>query len=486
MKLNFKSIRWQIQAWYGFLLLLAIIAFIVIAYQIIHLEKEREIDRRLSEKITVITANLRKAVLADPSLQAMKQAFMANPPSDASAVLLEHLKSGKIKVPDLIRNAYSGTDPGHSYFRIIDTDGAVVLESDNAYEDMDFLPIPTQGIEVKARYVGQRRERMVSDDSGFRMTVGQDISQEISEMNRITALVVSSGIGLWILGLLGGWTIASYVIRSINVISQAAVRISEGDLNGRIALENTGNELHDLASVLNRTFDRLRDSLQRQKQFTADASHEMRTPVTVILSETQRMRKKSRSVQEYQEAIDSCHCAGVRMKKLVEGLLLLARQDGADQDLHLEDCRLDDLLNDIVQATRVLARDKYMTLHPDLEPVSIRTDIQKLSTAVSNILENAITHHQGHGNVWISCQTNASFVYISVKDDGPGISENDLPHIFERFYQVDKSRTSNSAHSGLGLSVCQSIIKQLDGKLDVHSQLGSGSEFVISFSQSKN
>jgi signal transduction histidine kinase len=170
------------------------------------------------------------------------------------------------------------------------------------------------------------------------------------------------------------------------------------------------------------------------------------------------------------------------MKKLVESLLLLARQDSADQDLHLEDCRLEDLLNDIIHATRVLARDKNMTLHPDLETVSIRTDIQKLTTAVSNILENAIAHHPGHGNIWVSCQTNASMIYISVKDDGPGISENDLPHIFDRFYQADKSRASSSVHSGLGLSVCQSIIQQLDGNLDVHSQLGSGSEFVISFS----
>jgi two-component system OmpR family sensor kinase len=485
-KKQIKSIRWHIQVWYGLLLLLAIIASSLIACQIIRLEKAHEIDKRLIEKMAFIGGNLRKAALSEPSLRSIMQSILSNQKPDAPTALLEPLKSGKLKIPEIIRSTFSGTDPGHYYFRIVDIDDTLVLESDNAYDDMIFLaPYPGK-IEVKTGYVGQRRERTVSDESGFRITVGQDITQEINEMNQITAWVISSGIGLWIIGLIGGWTIAGYVIRPIKVISKAAIRISEDNLNERIPLENSGNELNDLASILNRTFDRLRDALQRQKQFTADASHELRTPVTVILSETQRIKKKTRSVQEYQDAIDSCHLAGIRMKKLVEGLLLLARQDGADKELQQEECQLDDLLNDIIRGSRVLARDKNIIIHSDINPVFIRTDIQKLSTVVINVLENAISHHQGHGNVWISCKSNASLIHISVKDDGPGINENDLPHIFDRFYRADKSRTTNSAHSGLGLSLSKSIMKQLDGKIDVQSQIGTGSEFVISFSPSIN
>lgn len=479
MRKHFKSIRWHIQAWYGLLLLLATVAFSFTAYQIVWLGKIREADRRLTEKSLLIVSSLRNAAMAGLNPESINTMFGSERPTGTSMIILQLLKSGRVTMPEITQATFSGREPGYYYYRIYDTDGSVVLESDNAHAAFELLPIPGEGVQKKSQTVGNRRERTFSDESGLRMVVGQDITQEISEMSRLTIQIALLGTGLWVLGLIGGWVIAGYSIRPIKTISEAAVRISEGNLKERIPLEASGNELHELASVLNRTFGRLNEAFERQRQFTADASHELRTPVTVILSETQRMRKKPRSVEEYQEALDACHAAGLIMKKLVEDLLLLAREDSEENTLQLEDGQLDELISKSVQSLHVPARDKGIAVHVDMDPVRITTDFQKLLIVLNNILGNAISHHQGPGNVWITCKADGSVARISVRDDGPGIPSGDLPHIFRRFYRVDKSRSATDRHSGLGLAVCKSIVDQLKGTLDVSSELGQGSEFTI-------
>ena len=127
----------------------------------------------------------------------------------------------------------------------------------------------------------------------------------------------------------------------------------------------------------------------------------------------------------------------------------------------------------------VLAAKKAITIHSDLRPTRLLSDALKLSVLLNDIIGNAVSHHDGNGNVWVTCQQAEAFARVEVRDDGPGIDARDLPHILERFYRAEKSRSSEDMHTGLGLSVCQSIASELDGRIEVKSTLGQGTEFTI-------
>ncbi len=481
MRKFFKSIRWQIQAWYGLLLLVMTVGFGIFTYQLAWIEKGREIDRRLAEKRLLLVSSLRNATLAEAPFATMLRTLKSDRSAMISAIFLQPLKTGRVPIPELLQKTFDGEQLGHYYYRITDSDGSLILQSANAPAEIENLPIPKQGGTETTRWAGKRRERVVSQQSGLQLVIGQEISHEMAEMNQVKVLIGEIGLGVWLLGLLGGWIISGYAIRPIRSISESAVRISEGNLSERIQSNGFRNELSDLASILNTTFSRLQDAFKRQRQFTVDASHELRTPLTVILSETQRMQKKARSAEEYQDSIEICHSAGTRMKKLVEDLLLMAREDSGDVKPQWEPCRLDNLLSESIASMQVLTSGKGITIHVEAADITFQTDSEKLLIVFNNIIGNAIYHHHGNGNVWVTCHCVDAAVRISIKDDGPGIAEADLPHIFERFYRADTSRSPGKMHSGLGLAVCRTIVSQLNGTLEVRSEVGEGSEFTLQF-----
>jgi two-component system OmpR family sensor kinase len=479
MKPFFRSIRWQIQIWYGLLLLFATGAFSLIIYQIARLEMEAEIDRQLGEKVAFVLTNLRKAAISESKLRTLANMFRGDSADMVTNLIFEPLRSGQLQVPESITSQFSGYEPGYAYYRIVDAEGVLVIESDNAPEDLFFPPIPEEGSDVRSRTVGQLRERSVTDQSGYSICVGEDMSIALAELKQTRTQVALAGLGLWVLGLLGGWVIAGMAIRPIKTISTAAVTIAEGNLSEQIPVGKSGNELNDLAFVLNRTFARLDEAFQRQRQFTADASHELRTPLTVILSETQRLQKKPRTSEEYREGIEVCHLAAQRMKKLVEGLLFLARIDSGNTGQLQEPCQLEAIIAECIHDSSPLAEEKKIQIHENLEPVQIMANPLQLSILLGNLIGNAIAHHQGNGAVWVSCSREAKDIVVSVKDDGPGIPEADLPHLFERFYRVDSARAPHTGHSGLGLSISQSIAHQLHGEITVASVHGEGSTFTV-------
>lgn len=481
MNLFFKSIRWRIQVWYGLLFLVIIVAFSIIAHRITWLQILHEVDDENRRKNLILISNLRRAALAEPRIDSMLRVMGADDDNAITDILVERLRTGRITLSEDTLAQFSGDEPGYGYFKIFDPRENMIASSANAPEFVEIAPLPPEGADITLRTIENRREQSLAESSGLRMVIGKDISPERARMRNLTLRIIAVAGATWFVVLMGGWLIAGYVIRPIRTISDAAVRVSRGNLKETIPLTKAGNELHDLAIVLNQTFRRLHESFERQRRFTADASHELRTPVTVILSETQRMIKRNRSEAEYKEAIEICHTAAQRMRKLVENLLLLARQDGEYHALHLENSQLDRIISESVETHRILATEKAIEIHTELEPIFLQTDILKISTLLNNVIGNAISHHQGNGNVWVASKRHdkANSLEVSVRDDGPGISGENLPYIFDRFFQADKSRSSRDFHNGLGLSVCQSIAEQLGGRIDVTSEPGRGSTFTL-------
>jgi heavy metal sensor kinase len=298
-------------------------------------------------------------------------------------------------------------------------------------------------------------------------------------MQRFSWLLGSAGGLVLLLGLIGGWWVATRAIRPIADISATAAKIASGDLAQRIHTTDTDSELGELARVLNETFARLQASFERQAQFTADASHELRTPVAVLLTQTQSALARERPAGEYRDALQACQRAAQRMRRMIDSLLILARLDSGEAVGPQECCDLPDIAGEAAELLKPLATQNNITLHVQLAPARCLGNPDLLSQVVTNLVANAIQHNHEGGNVQVTLLHEAGRARLAVTDDGPGIAPEDLPHIFDRFYRADKARSSASGHTGLGLAITKAIVEAHGGSLHAMSEPGKGSTFVV-------
>jgi heavy metal sensor kinase len=258
-----------------------------------------------------------------------------------------------------------------------------------------------------------------------------------------------------------------------------AERISASNLSERIDESRIKSELGRLAQVLNRMFARLEASFARQASFTADASHELRTPISVVVAQSELALASQRSPAEYQEALKACYRAAKRMEALVEGLLTLARMDAGQPENHQESVDLRAVVESSVALLQPLAGQKQVELTCDLQTVQVAGDAARLGQVVANLVSNAVTYNREGGRVRLQFVAEGHQAILTVSDTGIGIGQADLPRVFERFYRVDKARTGNRGGAGLGLAICQEIVRHHGGTIDVASAIGEGTTFTV-------
>jgi signal transduction histidine kinase len=277
------------------------------------------------------------------------------------------------------------------------------------------------------------------------------------------------------------------VLKSLDSISHQAARMSPDQLNARIDLGGVDRELQVLAQTLNQTFERLGEAFQRQRRFTSDASHELRTPLSVILGNLELSLADPDLNPQQQESLEAAQRAAKRMQNLMEHLLVLARADAGKLDLRKEDVDLAQSVRDCCELLQPLALEKEVTIHLNLNPAKMLGDSRLLSQVIINLVSNAIYYNRASGEVWVTVESENEGHFLRVRDSGEGIPETALPHIFERFYQIDPSRSRLSTQGteiksqGLGLAITESIVKSHGGTISVTSDFGKGSEFVVRF-----
>lgn len=347
------------------------------------------------------------------------------------------------------------------------------------------VPLPTaivgvgpENSSVQSRWNGGNRELIQPTPNGS-VLIGVSSDRIDADLAVFRNKLVLLGVAIVLVGYTGGWWIAKSALKPVELMSKAATQISEGDLSQRIDESRTENELSDLAHVLNESFEKLESSINQQVRFTADASHEMRTPLAVILAKSELALSRERSPEKYRDTIQACHDSATHMHALIESLLELSKVDSGQFDVFLEKGDLSQLVEESVALIQPLAEQKDISITCDISDATTRFDVQRLKQVLINILSNAIKYNHAGGRVEVRLAGAGDIAEIRVKDTGPGINEAELPHVFDRFYKADDSRKSEKGSTGLGLAISKAIVVAHHGDIRVSSIVGEGTTFVI-------
>jgi len=301
---------------------------------------------------------------------------------------------------------------------------------------------------------------------------------DATQGNLISVMALIAVIAVLMAGV-GSWVILGRALSPLEDITETVDQINRADdLSRRIPYQGQNeNEIGDLVVSFNQTLERLESLFTSQQRFLADVSHELRTPLTVIKGNVDLMRRIKEADEESLSSID--HEAG-RLTRLVGGLLMLAQAESGKLALNMKPVELDLLLTEVFTEMCILAGSKVHVHLNDIDEVMVNGDRDRLKQVLLNLVANAIQYTPQGGDVFLSMSKIGEQARIIIRDTGPGIPAEDLPHIFDRFYRAEKSRTRSTASGfGLGLSIAHWIVDHHGGQIKVESKEGKGTTFVI-------
>jgi heavy metal sensor kinase len=323
------------------------------------------------------------------------------------------------------------------------------------------------------------REIALGGPEGSLIVVGRPTGREFRELRQLALSLAAIGAATALAGALGGALLARHVVRPLEAMSAAAAAISAANLSERIDPATFDRELQSLAGTLNETFARLEAAFERQSRFTADASHELRTPLAVLASHLEFALSRSSLDPDERETLEACQRAARRMKSLVEALLLLARADAGSLSTSRQSCDLAGIVEECADMLRPLAAQKNAELILQLEACELEGDPALLGQLIMNLLTNAIHYNRPGGRVLASVGAESNRAVLVVEDSGEGIPAAEQPHLFERFFRVDKARSREDGGNGLGLSIAKRIVELHGGEISFTSQPGQGTRFAV-------
>jgi two-component system, OmpR family, sensor kinase len=310
--------------------------------------------------------------------------------------------------------------------------------------------------------------------------VRRDFTEDtLKQFLLMTLFVIPAGLAF---ASFASWWMAGRALRPVNDLTEAAKKIGISGLDRRLPLGGTGDELDRLSATFNKMFARLAKAIGEMKQFTASISHELRTPLTVLRGEAEVMLLQPYSVSEYRRILSSHLEEYDRLSRLINRLLVLARAEAGDIQINPGLVDLAALTRSLVDQLDTVASSRQGALSAHSSgSTQLMADKDWLETAILNLLDNAIKYTPPGGSVTATTCSQGSECRLEIRDTGIGIAPEALPHIFERFYRADPSRSSQDEGSGLGLSLVQWIVEQHRGGIEVRSEPGKGSCFTLLF-----
>lgn len=447
---RFQSIRWRLQIWYGLLLVAVLAGFGMAIYRVESDRQFRRIDGELQRRLQALAASRHPV----PGARPPRQEFLLSP---KDAVLFD--REGDEEFYYVVWLHHSGP----------------AIYSPTAPQD---VLMPEAGA-ATTRLRHTLREAFLLPDRGDCLLVGHPIDRDLDELHRLAWRLVIAGGSVLLFGLMGGAWLVKRALRPIQTISLAAKKIATGDLTQRISTADSGSELGQLVNVLNSTFARLDTAFTQQARFTADAAHELRTPVSVMLAHAQYGLANECGNDEHREAFEASQRAAQRMRRLIESLLKLARLDAGQESPHREECDLARIAADCLELIRPMAAQRSIQVHADLATAICQCDADGLAQVIANLLTNAIDYNHDSGEIHISTRSDKGTLTLVVTNTGPGIPDEDLPQIFDRFHRADKARGDSAGHSGLGLAITKAIVQAHGGSINATNEAGKGAAFTM-------
>ena len=441
----FKSIRTRLTLWYLTVMVILLLMFSSVAYIMLDHNLYQNLDNALRAKSTQLNAPSVIIPQSDEILLSFNYNGTLN--QEIGTITVD-----TSKLSGLVKQALSGQN---SYLTTVTT--------------------ANQGIRLYATSFLN-----LFNDQTVVVVVGRLTTEITDVLHTFMYIIIFAMIGVIVLAGLGGLFLADRVLRPVERITKTAQKIEGSDLSQRIDVK-TDDELGRLAVTLNEMIGRLEESFSRQRQFTADASHELRTPLAIMQAEATLALSKERAPDDYRKALETISQESDHMSSVIGKLLILARSDAGKEQLNFEDVDLKELIIGLAANIEAFAQDKGIKFTVDTkDDVNVSGDKVKLRQLFTNILENAVRYTPADGKISISLLEKESNAVVSISDTGIGIPPEHLPHIFERFYRVDKARARADGGVGLGLAIAKIIAESHKGKIQVESEVGKGTTFIVS------
>ena len=445
-------IRSRLTAWYFVFLAASLIGFALLAVTAMRRSIYHSVDERLEDRARVVQALIARAT-----------------DEDVGDELREHAEF----------------QSGAELLQVSDNSGHFIYRSTR----MQRLSIPagqTHSIEIASAEYGNRHIRMLTttvsaEGQVFVIQVGEPMGDFLEAITRFRKAMLIAIPALLLLATAGGYLMSMRALLPVDQITRAAQNITAHDLSTRVEVPGARDEVQRLAQTMNAMLQRIESGFLRITQFTTDASHEFRTPVALIRTQAELALRKSRSEAEYREALQEILTESEQTTGLIENLMLLARADAGTETLRFETLDIAELARSVVGRGRTLAEAKNIGWSGEIsnEALWVQGDALALERLLLILIDNAVKYTPPNGQIRVAVRRDDSNAALEFQDTGIGISDEDLTHIFERFYRADKARSRDSGGAGLGLSIGRWIATAHSGEIAVQSTPSGGSIFRV-------
>lgn len=450
------GVRWKLTVWYGVVLAVVLAVFSLAVYWTMRHQMMERIDQGLREELGDVRSEVTRAADAATLSQWLERRF----------------------------GRHEGID-----FQITRADGSRLFVSDRLAGKSFPLPDPTSDLSepVYASVASGPAERwrvvavrVRGPDGLLTVQVARPLDDFEHESGELLTVLLLTGPLMVLVTLAAGYFLARRALDPVRRMADTARQISGDRLGQRIAVDNPDDELGGLAATLNDMLDRLERSFAEMQRFTADAAHELRTPLAVIRNEAEVALRQPRTGEEYGRVLENLLEEAVRLGQMADQLLFLSRQDAGLNPPMRDDVPLAAVLLNVVENMRPVAQEKGVALVLAANPACrVRGDENQLRRVFYNLIDNAIKYTGPGGTVTLSSRLDGEMADVSVEDTGIGIPAEHLPRIFDRFYRVDPSRTGDTGGTGLGLSICRAVVQAAGGSVVTSSVEGRGSVFTV-------
>jgi heavy metal sensor kinase len=459
---HIRSVRFTLTLWYSLLLLVAFGLFGGSVYLYLDHLMEAKLDQDLIDEtdwIGQIVELERMRLNGRTSLEALS--------GDIQDRITDHL----------------ATNPFNYIVILTTTQGVILYESDNRVDKalnsvavqsnelaIEPLDVPVQG---KLRVATRRADPFVIRVAYPESTIRTVLQHLISIFALLVPVVL-------FVSFSGGWMMAGVVLRPIRNITEMADRISAQNLSERIPERRTEDELGRLIATMNGMIARLQASFNQIKQFSMNVAHELKTPLTILKGESELALAKLSPSEDTRELVSSYLEETIRMSRIVDDLLTLAKADAGQLPIEREPVDVEILIRELYEDATLLSANKQLDIQlAKADHAVVVGDASRLRQLFRILITNAIQFTDPKGTIRIGCEASGPHVIVTVEDTGVGIPAGSLQKIFEPFYRVDQARTRAKGGSGLGLSLAKWIVESHIGTISAQSELGKGSTFTI-------